>query len=191
MDNSTLALLVSLASALIALGSIIASVYFWKKSCAQNADRNFLMEKSWVDNYFNAVRNWGSEVCAIISQAIHYVETIEDESEPANVLEIRQKLSELLDRGRWLYPNQYEGEIGQHKPPAYRGLRQPILDHVFEAYKLMSGELDQVNLKSKLTHVQREFVSEIQQTLDPRKRVEQIDMVINKFSDSEKLWATQ
>ena len=102
---------------------------------------------------------------------------------------VMYKLSSAIDRGRWFFPNQWNDEIGLHKEPAYRGLRQPILDHLVAAYDLvknMKAATDGASV-SDLVHYQRCFVSEVQQVLNPRRRNEEVERVNKQFTISEKL----
>ena len=136
--------------------------------------------RSWTDQHFSSVREWANEVCCSISEAIHIAGSTDSERQ----LSIQIRLSALIDTGRWYFPNQWKDDYGTHKEPAYRGIRQPVLDCVVEAYRLV-GEAKVE--KDKLVAVQREFVSHIQEALDPRKREEEIRRILREYEQSERL----
>ncbi len=143
--------------------------------------------RSWADQHFSGVRIWADQVCCAISESIHLVES-QDLNDAAKH-HVLVKLSHLIDTGRWHFPNQWSDDYGLHKEPAYRGVRQPVLDCVVAAYdnlKISSGFGDvQVSLRS----IQREFVSYIQDALDPRSREEEIRKVLEEFEQSQRLRA--
>src|SRR3546814_2711022 len=89
--------------------------------------------RAWTDQYCNVVRAWADRVCVTISDAIHMYRL--DHSDPLLRRDILARLSALLDSGRWYFPNRHAEQIGSHKPAAYRGLRQPVLDAIFAAYR--------------------------------------------------------
>lgn len=83
----------------------------------------------------------------------------------------RADLSSLVDRGRLLFPNEREAEIGIHKPGAYRGLRHRSLDPLIAAYRLLSDDhaLDSSPDKQMvLFEIRRVFVSRLQAIIRPR-----------------------
>ena len=52
--------------------------------------------------------------------------------------ELLAEVSSLIDRGRFLFPNRDIG-YGQHKGAANRGFRDPVLDRVFSAYRVLQA----------------------------------------------------
>src|SRR3546814_5379018 len=86
-----------------------------------------------------------------------------DHSDPLLRRDILARLSALLDSGRWYFPNRHAEQIGSHKPAAYRGLRQPVLDAIFAAYDCIRDERPECG--DKLESIQRrseEHTSELQ-----------------------------
>lgn len=195
--------LASLISAIVALGSAVWAVRASRdadrhqREAAASAQRNAdilakqheLGLRTWTDQYFKDVRSWANEVCYTVSQAIHLVD-LPNSNESANYrLDALSRLSAHLDTGRWYFPNSWSKEYGTQKAPAYRGVRQPVLDCVAEAYKALQ-QFDGANgrgTRDELVRCQREFVSHIQLVLDPRKRNEEIQRVLAEFADAEKL----
>ena len=143
-----------------------------------------LDQLKWVDQYFYGVREWANEACCLISEAIHYCDSFDKVSERR--LHVLSRLSALIDTGRWYFPNQWSDEYGVHKEPAYRGVRQGTLDYLVAAYRhVENGDCE----RSNLIGLQRMFVSEIQEALDPRQRQKRIETVLKEFEVSEKLRA--
>lgn len=165
----------------------------YQEEAAQHSKRSAeLLEKEhqlklreWTDQYFSSVRAWAEQVCYAISEATHVIEHPELNGEHKRPILIR--LSSLIDTGRWYFPNQWTDDYGTHKEPAYRGIRQAVLDCVVEAYDLLRESGSTENLKAELVAVQREFVSYIQDVLDPRKREQEIKKIIIEFEISERL----
>jgi hypothetical protein len=84
-------------------------------------------------------------------------------------------LSALIDEGRWFFPNVGRRQTDPDKPGAYRGTRQPILDHVHAAYEgvqdmMRNDDAPREALAAKIAEAKRHFVSEVQHAVDPRRR---------------------
>ncbi|MCC6076271.1 hypothetical protein ACFPTX_15200 [Pseudomonas sp. GCM10022188] len=141
--------------------------------------------REWTDQFFSSVRMWAEEVCLAISEATHISEHSELSAEHKRPVLI--KLSALVDTGRWYFPNQWVDDYGTHKEPAYRGVLQPVLDCVVAAYDALKESGPEYDAKSELAMCQREFVSHIQEVLDPRKREQEIKKIILEFEVSERL----
>ena len=156
--------------------TVISLVAVWLATKSQSRmDR--LAHQSWTDAYFRDIASWAGEVCQSISAAIHLVE-IEDDVARRQVL---IRLSAAIDMGRWFFPNHAFEEYGLKKEPAYRGVRQPLLDWIVRAYDICRGEVAQGNAHSSLVECQRQFVSAIQEVIDPRQRSAQIKRVQDDF----------
>src|SRR5206468_2657238 len=83
----------------------------------------------------------------------------------------RARLSSLIDRGRFLLPNERGDQHGGHKPLAYRGFRHPVLDGLVAAEQIVAGTMELYafpNSAAALNGVRREFVSLVQSILNPR-----------------------
>lgn len=153
-----------------------------------SAQANVLSANTWIDQYLNNVRVWGDEASECISRAMHATNLPKAERS-IEFFESMYRLSSLVDRGRWFFPNQWNDEVGVHKEPAYRGLRQPILDHLVHAYEVVKAlnNDDPLANSSDLVHQQRLFVSEVQRVLNPRRRDEEIARIEAQFAISQRL----
>ncbi|HEY9552859.1 hypothetical protein [Allosphingosinicella sp.] len=182
----------SWAAALIAVGSMIVSIRYAREAAGHQAEITRLTKeqhrlelRAWTDQYFNVVRAWADRVCGTISDAIHMYRL--DHSDPLLRRDILARLSALLDSGRWYFPNRHAEQIGSHKPAAYRGLRQPVLDAIFAAYDCIRDERPECG--DKLESIQRQFVSYIQGVLDPGAREHEINRVLSEFSTAAEMRA--
>ncbi|MGE3866898.1 MAG: hypothetical protein AB7G04_08285, partial [Hyphomonadaceae bacterium] len=87
--------------------------------------------------------------------------------------ETRTRISALLDRGRLFFPNLPGAAEGAAPEAAYQGKRQPALDAVFLCYRIVAdlGREGEVSEPVRAVVAQRRaFVSEIFNTVDPRRR---------------------
>jgi hypothetical protein len=183
------------------LAALVASVYSRRtlihsenaeRSAAlanyHNAQANILSANTWIDQYLNNVRIWADEASECISRAMHATR-LQPAEQSLELYEAMYRLSSLVDRGRWFFPNQWSDEVGLHKEPAYRGLRQPILDHLVNAYDLVKAVCDKTTAvtTADLVHQQRLFVSEVQRVLNPRRRTEEVARIESQFAISQQI----
>jgi hypothetical protein len=86
---------------------------------------------------------------------------------------LRTRISALLDRGRLFFPNQPIDVENGAPEAAYQGKRQPALDAIFAAYRVLSdvgrdGAPEEPVMA--IVAQRRVFVSEIFNAVDPRRR---------------------
>ena len=139
-------------------------------------------ERARKQQYFSDLRQWADEAVNILSEAVHICEIDPSLCEAPSFFNRRHKLkvniSSLIDRGRWFFPNLKHTEYGEWKPEAYKGFRHPALDSLIYTYKAIhnmdysNGEKNK-QFREPLVAVKKEFVSEIQRRLDPRKAQEE------------------
>jgi hypothetical protein len=128
--------------------------------------------------YFSELRKWADEACETLSEAVHMCDL--DPTKMGSEFferkhDLRCRLSSQIDRGRWFYPNIKRQFHGTEKAGAFQGYRQPILDHLTSAYRIV-GRFDYAKqapnlaVREDLVELKRLFVSEIHDHLDPAKR---------------------
>ncbi|MFY7927841.1 MAG: hypothetical protein ACOVS5_03130 [Oligoflexus sp.] len=181
---------VAIASAVLASRSSRDADKYQEQASLALLKQNQLRERQWAEQYFADVRDWANEVCAAIAEALHLSRYPEIASDPNNRLWIEAKISRLLDTGRWYFPNHWSDDYGKNKEPAYRGIRQPILEYVFQAYNATHAMEQRDACKkslSQLVAAQRGFVSEVQNVLDPRRREAEVKRVLQEFQVAETL----
>lgn len=148
-----------------------------EKNAALAEAQTRLAHRSWSDEYFREVTVWACQMTTAISRAIHLV-GVDDERERREAL---ITISACIDMGRWYFPNRNEDDYGHQKEPAYRGLRQPLLDWAVRAYDICADQRTFADPKEELITCQRNFVSEIQKVVDPRSREEAIAKILSDF----------
>lgn len=128
-------------------------------------------------NNDSQVMNWANRTVAAMAEAQHICA-----SPNVGVLFLNERgimlattLSSLIDEGRWFFPNVGRRLKDGEKPGAYRGTRQPVLDHIVAAYDAVNEMLRQEDgvrdgLAAKIGEAKRHFVSEVQHAVDPRRR---------------------
>jgi hypothetical protein len=126
---------------------------------------------------------WAHEAIEQVSQAITLArgrgETYSGDEFRRLAHENSQRLSSLADRGRLFFPNESPESHGQEKEAAFQGYRPPILDAVvFACTRIGRLTHDQSAPDSKaaefLTKCRRLLVSEAQNAIDPRRRVQML-----------------
>ncbi|MDF1719569.1 MAG: hypothetical protein P1U65_02745 [Minwuia sp.] len=157
-------------------------------------DANRLNALTWSDQYFEALRAWANHVIIAMSEAAHLSQIVDDDQRSQCWFRVRAQLSALADSGRWHFPNRYEDQVGITKSKAYRGIRQHSLDCIVDVYNEISETpIASVNTnnhvgnyplssKDKIEIAKREFVSSIQDRIDPRYREKQMNDVIEEFA---------
>jgi hypothetical protein len=170
-------------SFLIARKSQFRAEQFEMQSAEIALIQNQLAHQTWADEFFRDVTTWASGVSLSISRAIHLIE----KTDGGELTDVMIELSAAIDTGRWYFPNRHENEYGFQKQPAYRGLRQPVLNWVVRAYQIVENPTQYDSPKSALIDCQRNFVSCVQEVLDPRTREEAIQRVLSDFEGVAKL----
>lgn len=140
------------------------------KRSLENQDKLVRMERFCLEQeQRERVRSWGDEVVGAMQAAIDGAAVAQkDASWQAERVELAGRLSELTDRGRWLFENVKDTQYGKWKEGAYQGFRPKVLDVVLEAFNLVrpKGEDEALDRKA-LIDKKREFVSEIQELVKP------------------------
>ena len=173
------ATLIQLMSAAIASLAACASIYFSIRTRRDSLTQQRVEVLSLKHDFDSDLRKWAEEVSEQMTEAIFLCDLNPAELAKGEFFQkqhtIRTRLSALIDRGRWFLPNIKETEKGQHKPGAYRGSRQPALDYVVASFDLVTNlnclaQAPNKELQSQLSEIKREFVTELQNLLDPRER---------------------
>jgi hypothetical protein len=172
---------ISVISAAVAVISTVITVWFGKRT-----DR--LERLGIVDAHLERVRCWADETIGLI---VELTRECRDSSVEASfsdrVAFLRTRISIQVERGRWFFPNLIQDQYGVTKSKAYRGLRQPVLDAVVVTFDI-SDELNwgnRGNYRDDLLAAQRLFVSEVQQVVDPLRRYEKINEILDDYQKAD------
>jgi hypothetical protein len=140
-----------------------------------------------VAEWMRALRDWASEAIDVLSEAVYASDGIQGHVPSDDARRYIPRLSALIDRGRLFFPNQYKEKYGTNKPPAFRGLRHAALDPLVSALIVLEGNAEVLkevhdyvadNRRDVLRELQMEFVSHIQQILDPGGHNQKIAWII-------------
>lgn len=119
-------------------------------------------------DWFRELRAWASEAIEVLSEAAY---TCAGEGAAASKEDVQRRcvyqLSALIDRGRFLLPNQQQTEHGTHKSFAYRGYRHSALGPLVAAVRVLEGTTPVPDRYTVLVELRREFVSDIYRILAP------------------------
>ena len=161
---------VGVISAIIALIAAFVTIYYSSKTLHVSA-------LSARMQYFSELREWAREVGEVLSEAVHLCEIDSSIMPRRNFQEtqhsVKIRLSSLIDQGRLFFPNITTTNHGLDKEKAFQGHRHRVLDVMVFTYKRVSkmkvGQCPlNEQLKSEIVAYKRDFISEIQATLDPR-----------------------
>lgn len=156
-----------------------------------------LMAATLTTDWLRDLRAWGSEAVDVLAHATYSCAsagTITAAEMSDETRYSRQSLSSLIDRGRFLLPNERTNEHGLYKPRAYRGYRHPVLDGLVAAERILAGNIALHSFPSReaaLEGVRREFVSFVQSILNPAQMNTTIGSLLEQVHKEEKLDPTR
>lgn len=117
---------------------------------------------------------WLDETLAVFAEAETLALLGPERLERSRCHFVAQKLSTLADQGRISFPNLDPERKGQENPAAYQGSRQPAIDAVILAHDLIralpSKTTQGHEIQRLLFACRRILVSEVQKSVDPRRR---------------------
>jgi hypothetical protein len=176
MDPEVIKLVITIVAALI---SVIAAILAWVAAKRSRV----LQTLMFLQKYYGDLRIWGDQVVDSMTEALELCRL--DPTRTAEPSFFNRKhnlcirLSALADRGRWFFPNIHGENFGRHKKAAFRGFRQSILDSIVYAYQAVQklncdNAAPNASCYDKILEFKQDFVTQIQDILDPRKREEEM-----------------
>ena len=152
--------------------------------------QNRLTASSVAADWLRDLRSWASEAVDALAESGYSYSKKEGMSR-AESSEFRERcryrLSALIDRGRFLLPNEREDEYGSHKARAYRGLRHPALDALVAAEMILAGTMPLDVFPDEATAIvglRREFVSLVQSIIDPQSYNRHVARILRAASEA-------
>jgi len=153
--------------------------------------QNRLTATNVAADWMRDLRSWASEAVDVLSESEHLVDREsfrpDDEAPSEGITRCQIRLSALIDRGRFFLPNEVDNCHGTHEPIAYRGFRHATLDPLVAAYRILQGKANLHSFSTRteaINGVKREFVSSVQEILDPRSSNKTVATIIrNSHSD--------
>lgn len=114
---------------------------------------------------------WGAKVLAVVAQMHEEIQVRgRNKSSPA-ANHLSASLSGFIDEGRLLFPNEQHETYGVNKSPAFRGVRQQILDDAVYMYDIYRFGIlfDEPAGDEEFAEIRRDFVSELQAKVNPER----------------------
>lgn len=174
-----------LAGVLIAAVSVVLGWVVGTRTERATKKQYQLDAMAFTSSWYTDLRAWASEVVDVLSETAEWCDNNHKSKNQRDeaLLVCRYRLSALIDRGRFFFPNEYHEEYGLHKPEAYRGFRHPTLDYLVGAYQIINDpalveEFGFSDKKSALIKLKRGFVSGVQDALKPRSQIREIDRLV-------------
>jgi hypothetical protein len=169
----------TLISAALAISSFILNLRLVKRQEKRNATNLKLAHDSdiigWSDDVLETLAGTQELVA---EKGVSYG----DADFAARRSAARAHLSALIDRGRLFFPNRTDVKHGADKEIGFQGHRQPVLDILVEAYRIIDASgagpgPDKAAVEALLKQ-RRLFVAEVFKTIDPVRRGETIKELV-------------
>ena len=180
-----------IVSASVAVIAAVTSIVFSLRASRTQSEALEIERLHWRTGYLANMRAWGDQVCDALSEAISLGVLDPQRTEKPSFFERRvtlySKLSSLLDRGRWFFPNDESTEEGSGRPKGSRGIRAKVLDPIERAVRLVHklDYFDGTNNKpvqEQIVEQKKLFVAELQEILDPINKGENFEAFLRQAS---------
>lgn len=149
-------------SLVVALGT---ACFVWK----DRRHARYQMESNYIDNLLS----WHKEVVSLLVCMEHGFTAQEKAVKSANLA----TLSSLIEQGRFFFPNINKDGFGSHKPLAYRGYRNVMLDLLVAIYQIHLSASGGAN---KLELYRKTFTSGVYSLVDPIARLSELSSITQK-----------
>ena len=184
LDVGTIIGLITTTASII--GAYVSYVFAKR---AANRQRQFQEVElaDWTHQYLAEIRTWADEVVEAMSAAVLLCDLDPERTENPTLFDRRHamlaKLSAMVDRGRWFFPNEYMEADERLGRIAFRGYRDPILDPVVHAHDAVrelnfNDQSQNIALRQDMVRIKRDFTDRMQVVLDPNSRRSDFDRFI-------------
>jgi hypothetical protein len=110
------------------------------------------------------------------------IRTERNESDEHSYTELLSKLSSLIERGRFFFPNIDRGdEFGVKKLPAYKGYRNLALDFLVASFNIYSDPNTRKSDLGKADEINRQFTSIIFKVIRPKENLDKIQSITKRY----------
>ncbi|MEM7058957.1 MAG: hypothetical protein AAF557_15320 [Pseudomonadota bacterium] len=176
MELSTIIGLVTGTASII--GAYVSYVFARR---AANRQRQFQEVElaNWTHQYLSEIRTWADQVVHAMAEAVLLCDLDPKRTENPTLFDRRHammgRLSALVDRGRWFFPNEHMRTNQADRRIVFRGYRDPILDPVVHAHDAVkelnfNDQTQNVALRKEIVQIKRDFTDRMQVVLDPNSR---------------------
>jgi hypothetical protein len=129
-----------------------------------------------ANDYINQLLQWHHAVVDVLME----LRLREFEKNCNKKKDLLIRLSALIEKGRFFFPNIKADEYGTDNPPAYRGYRNVGLDFLVASYNLHHNAYSEV-LDRQAAHLQRLFTSVVYEIVEPSDRLEAIRILTDHY----------
>ena len=106
--------------------AVVSGVFSFRALRAQ-ADAYRVQVMGVRNQYFAELRRWADDACDLLSSALHLCDLNPKKCQSPSFfdrrLEVLSRLSGVIDRGRWFFPNDQQAGVGTDKLEAFQGYR--------------------------------------------------------------------
>lgn len=132
------------------------------------------------NDYSKQIMEWYSETIEILFLLRFKVKSNDIDEVLFN--EYLSKLSALIERGRFFFPNVDKNDgFGTEKPPAYKGYRNLALDFLVASYRLFNDTKRRQAKLDQAEQLSRYFTSIIFEIIRPKENLQQIRSLTDKY----------
>lgn len=165
----------------IAVGSLIIAISAFIYTYLANTKKYEL-----TSQYRSEILNWYSITIELLIRLKHEAEANFENSELKR--DLLSKLSAQIEIGRFYFPNIDKGDnFGTHKPLAYKGYRNLLLDFLVYSYRLFENSDPKLYAKHA-DFLQRHFTSHLFETIDPTNFLKETKKHTNKTFTKELIY---
>jgi hypothetical protein len=168
MDPARVESIATAAAAGIAIVGVAVTVYFARRAERASHDAYSRAGLTTLQDWRRDLRGWADEAIDVMSALEYHLQfggAVADVESRTAV----HRLSALIDRGRYFFPNQDRETHGLDALPAFRGYRHAALDPLVAALRVAEGfafgRFD--SPAEAVREMRRIFVSLTQSVLDP------------------------
>ena len=176
---------------IIAALSAGISFYFSKKARKETRLQLDIQKAQIKQEYRAELRAWASEAVEAMrtAQAICETEVSGVGSPETEAQKIKVRISSLIDRGRWFFPNVDTSSYGVDKLPAFRGFRPIVLDALVDVYRSIDvkAQTDTEGDKSTINKIEKSikmFVDEVQKVVGPTATENDLGNILPEQTDT-------
>jgi len=138
------------------------------------------------NDYSKQIMEWYSETIEVL--ILLKFKTKKDDDEKS-FTELLSKLSALIERGRFFFPNvDKEDGFGEEKPIAYKGYRNLTLDFLVAAFNLYNNPTSRKNNLDQAEQLNRHFTSIIFEVIRPKENLKQIKSITDRYYVKEEIF---
>jgi hypothetical protein len=135
-----------------------------------------------MNEYSKQIMEWYSETIEVLLLLGHRTRKNTQRTE------LLAKLSALIERGRFFFPNiDKQDGFGAKKPTAYQGYRNLALDFLVASYNLY-GKKNHANFAAEADQLRRYFTSIIFEVVRPKENLDRIKAITDRFYVKEQIF---